>query len=170
MPATGFYEWTDHVGRRQPILFSLAGGTVFYFAGLYSTAEPEGNFVIVTAAANDIIRPVHDRMPFIVAPKDYDAWLNPKSEAYKLVTPSNGNLRPLWVSHRINNSRNESPEAARPLTATVKSVAGGYPLPPGLPEGAAVTILGFSPGYFDVEHNGQQFQVAMPGVQIAIGQ
>lgn len=165
VPASGFYEWVDFNGGKQPVLFRLANEQPFYFAGLWSTNEPPGRFVIITAAANQYVRDVHNRMPVIVAPQDYNVWLDPNGEQYKQVSPTTAELKTVWVNRRMSNSRNDSEEAAQPITGIAQSVAGAYPLPAGLPEGSAVTIRSFSAGTFDVEFEGKQFRVLSMGIK-----
>ncbi|HEX3625931.1 MAG TPA: SOS response-associated peptidase [Verrucomicrobiae bacterium] len=164
VPATGFYEWQSIGKRKQPLLFQLQDEQLFFFAGLYSNKAPEGNFVIVTEAANKFVRDVHNRMPFILGPDDHSKWLDPKGDGYKTVKPTTESLKTYWVSDRMNSSRVEGRELAKPVEATVKSIFGGYPLPNGLPEGATVRIQGFQPGYFDVEFEGKTFRVFLGGV------
>ncbi|HEX3625145.1 MAG TPA: SOS response-associated peptidase [Verrucomicrobiae bacterium] len=164
IPASGFYEWQDFERRKQPILFLLNGERTFYFAGLYSAKFDDECFVIVTTAANRFVSPIHNRMPLILSADDHGKWIDPKSQVYKTVTPTAEEMKTYWVSDRMNSSRNADPEAAQPLTATVRSIFGGYPLPDGLPEKATVKIRSFDPGYYQVEYNGNVFQVFMGGV------
>lgn len=159
VPASGFYEWVDFNQGKQPVLFTLASDEPFYFAGMYSTNEPPGRFVIITAAANQYVRQVHNRMPFIIEPSDYEAWLDPNGDKYRRVSPSPAELKTLWVNRRMSNSRNAVESDAQPLTATVTSFQHVQALPDGLPENATVTIRGFTEGYFDVEHQGKVFHL-----------
>ncbi len=82
--ADGFYEW-QHLGRlKNPFHFALKSGVPFGFAGLYeSWTAPTGEVVktctIITTAANELVRPVHDRMPVIVPKGKADLWLNPEA-------------------------------------------------------------------------------------------
>ncbi len=79
----GFYEWQKIGGKKKPYLLSLKSGEPFALAGLYETwVSPEGKIVntctIITTDSNDLIQPMHDRMPVIV-PKDKEAlWLDPR--------------------------------------------------------------------------------------------
>jgi putative SOS response-associated peptidase YedK len=164
VPATGFYEWQSIGTRKQPLLFQLQDEQLFYFAGLYSNKALEGNFVIVTEAANEWVREIHNRMPFILCQDDCSKWLDPKNEGYKNVRPTTESLKTHWVSDRMNSSKAEGRELAKPVEATVKSVFGGYPLPDGLPERATVRIQGFQPGYYDVEFEGKVYRVFSGGV------
>jgi putative SOS response-associated peptidase YedK len=80
--ADGFYEWQKMEKGKKPLHFSLRSAGPFGFAGLYETwMSPENKPVktctIITTDANDLLKPIHDRMPVIV-PKDKEAlWLDP---------------------------------------------------------------------------------------------
>lgn len=80
--ADGFYEW-QHTGRaKQPFFIHLSDDRPFAFAGLWETWEgPDHSILetctILTTDANDLIRPIHDRMPVILSPDSYAAWLDP---------------------------------------------------------------------------------------------
>lgn len=70
VPADGFFEWTGPKTARQPLWFHRRGGGLLLFVGLYEYWQPqpeqwERTFTIVTTDANDLMRPVHDRMPVI---------------------------------------------------------------------------------------------------------
>lgn len=78
IPADGFYEWDT---QKQPVYFYLGGGKPFAFAGLWDTwKSPAGETVnsctVITTTPNQLLRKVHDRMPVIVSPDDYDLWLD----------------------------------------------------------------------------------------------
>jgi putative SOS response-associated peptidase YedK len=84
--ADGFYEWVaaeDPKQRRLPLRFALAGGGCFCFAGLWTTWR--GSVMscsVLTATANELVAPVHDRMPVILTePAAWDAWLDPSLSA-----------------------------------------------------------------------------------------
>jgi putative SOS response-associated peptidase YedK len=81
VPATGWREFTGPSGQRQPHHFHYDHG-LFAFAGIWDEWQsPEGDsvrsFAIVTVAANDIVTPIHDRMPLRVEPDAYAEWLDP---------------------------------------------------------------------------------------------
>ena len=80
IPADGFYEWQRTEGRKQPFFFRMRDEHPFGFAGLWERWEGEGGRVInscaiLTTEANEVLRPVHDRMPVILHPDDYELWL-----------------------------------------------------------------------------------------------
>jgi putative SOS response-associated peptidase YedK len=77
--ADGWYEWQgpeDPRQRRRPVHFSLSGGEPFCFAGLWTSASM--SCTILTCAANELARPIHDRMPVVLAESAAcHAWLDP---------------------------------------------------------------------------------------------
>jgi putative SOS response-associated peptidase YedK len=84
IPASGFYEWKKVRDGKQPYYFYLNDKDVFGFAGLHEewidklSGEVLETCTIITTTANEVLRPVHDRMPVILHSEDYDEWLNEK--------------------------------------------------------------------------------------------
>lgn len=81
VPASGFYEWRKGSKPRQPFWIHMDGGETFAFGGLYEhwtgpNGEQVDSCTILTTTPNELIEPVHDRMPMIVAPDDYARWLD----------------------------------------------------------------------------------------------
>ena len=80
MPADGFYEWKPAPGqrRKQPYYLRLKGGGLFAFAGLYTLPDAQahapGTCTIITTTPNDLVAPIHDRMPVILARDDEGRW------------------------------------------------------------------------------------------------
>lgn len=85
VPVEGFYEWKTEGGRKQPYLFHRKDGGLLNLAGIWESAEIEGeriySFSIVTGDPNDLIAAYHDRMPVAVADDKTDAWLDPDTDA-----------------------------------------------------------------------------------------
>ena len=84
--ADGFYEWIASEDPKQPRLpmrFSLTGGTSFCFAGLWTTwRHSVSSCAVVTTQANELVAPVHDRMPVVLADRAaWEAWLDPALDA-----------------------------------------------------------------------------------------
>src|SRR5262249_53979025 len=80
VPANGFYEWKKLPGgRKQPYLIQMRGGSPFSFAGLWERWKkgetPIETFTIITGEPNSLAAELHDRMPVILDPDDYDTWL-----------------------------------------------------------------------------------------------
>jgi putative SOS response-associated peptidase YedK len=85
VPAGGFYEWMPPAvegGRKQPLYIHMADGSMMCFAGLWEQWKRHGEedfletFTILTTNANDLVAPIHDRMPVILRPADYGLWLS----------------------------------------------------------------------------------------------
>lgn len=82
VPADAFYEWQRTGAKtRRPFAIAMRSGEPYAFAGLWESWQPaEGapleTFTILTTAPNPLMEPIHNRMPVIVAPEDYDRWLD----------------------------------------------------------------------------------------------
>jgi len=133
VPADGFYEWlVEGKKKRQPYLFALADGGLFAFAGLWQPwqAEKEGELTeaacILTTEANDVVRPVHLRMPAILPREAYDAWLDPDANVEslrKLLRPyPAAEMVGRAVSAFVNSARNEGPGCVAPAEAEPPSL------------------------------------------------
>jgi putative SOS response-associated peptidase YedK len=120
IPADGFYEWQRTGGRKQPFFFRMRDERPFGFAGLWERWEGEegqavNSCTILTTEANDVLRPVHDRMPVILHPEDYSLWLEGDEREQALLREM---LRPYPaeemvghpVSTLVNSPGNKGPE------------------------------------------------------------
>ena len=124
--ADGFYEWKKKDGSKQPYYIRMKDGKPFAFAGLYShwskEETPIDSCTILTTDANDLVRPLHDRMPVILDPAAFTQWLDPGQRKPEALL---GLLRPfpsdamtaIPISTFVNNARNEGPECVAPLKA-----------------------------------------------------
>lgn len=122
IPADGFYEWRSEGRVRQPYYFSLKSGEPMALAGLWeSWRAPDGRILrtvcLITTAANAEMSPVHDRMPMIVAPEHWDAWLTaPAADVVSLMRPCPNGALQLWpVDRRINASGADGSDLIQPL-------------------------------------------------------
>lgn len=122
--ATGFYEWQQTSGPKQPFLFQMENGQPFAMAGLWDRWEkgdgPLETFTIITTDPNEIVEPVHRRMPVILQPSDYTVWLDPEqgdkallSSLLKPFPPER--MEGFPVSTYVNNPANEGPRCIEPL-------------------------------------------------------
>ncbi len=111
VPADGFYEWKREGGGKVPYWFHAPGGELLAFAGVWESwsrpdAEPRHTFAILTTDANADVRGVHDRMPVVIPPSRYSAWLSRetgRSEVLALLgSPPDGTLVCHAVSTRVN--------------------------------------------------------------------
>ncbi len=122
IPATGFYEWQALGRSKQPFHFRLADGRPFAFAGLWERwdkgEQPVESCTVLTAAANGVVRPVHERMPVILRSEDHAAWLNaaaPLAGLPALLRPYPGDdLVAVPVGRWVNDPRHEGPECLAP--------------------------------------------------------
>jgi putative SOS response-associated peptidase YedK len=86
VPASGFYEWQSAGGRKQPWYFMPKGEPLFALAGITSLWNGMRSVSLITTEPNRVMEPIHDRMPVIVAPQDYAAWLDPASDDVPALT------------------------------------------------------------------------------------
>lgn len=126
IPATGFYEWQKVDGRKQPIHFQVGDGELFALAGLWEYwAGADGSEIesctIMTTEPNELVRPIHNRMPVIVAPDDYALWLDPDAPlpaVQSILRPfSAERMTQSRVSMRVNSPANDDPAIITPLAA-----------------------------------------------------
>lgn len=124
IPADGFYEWATRDSKKQPMRFAMQDGHLFAFAGLWERWKgPDGTILetatILTTEANGLIRSVHDRMPVILAPAAYEAWLNPAQHnpaaLMPLLSPYPAPEMQVYpVSPKVNAVSSEGPELIAP--------------------------------------------------------
>jgi putative SOS response-associated peptidase YedK len=125
--ADGFYEWQRTGRTKQPYFFQLRGGRPLAFAGLWEAwRRPDESLLetctLLTTAANELVRPVHDRMPVILAATAYDAWLelaaeNPLKLASLLAPYPSGEMEARAVGDFVNSPAHDSPRCIEPVAA-----------------------------------------------------
>ena len=119
IPADAFYEWKAIAGRKQPYCIRMRDGGPFGMAGLWERWKaPDGQTVescaIVTVDANALIAELHERMPLILAPDDYDAWLRAESQQLPPAVAAQ-DMRSYPVSPLVSNARNDVPACLDPI-------------------------------------------------------
>jgi len=116
VPASGFYEWQRQGrGPKQPYLIQRKDGEPIGFAGLWErwhdrvSGEVVETCTIITCAPNELMAELHDRMPVILDPADYDRWLDPEAPgAEELLRPCPAEwLEAVPVSTRVNSPAND---------------------------------------------------------------
>jgi putative SOS response-associated peptidase YedK len=109
IPASGFYEWSDKTTPKQPYYFYEKDHPLFAFAGLWNIWEKEAgvmlSFTIITKDAEESVKHVHGRMPFVLNKDHYDPWI------YESKLPEKSPpLATHSVSLAVNSPKNNRPE------------------------------------------------------------
>ncbi len=125
--ADGYYEW--RTADKQPFAVALGNRGPMTFAGLWDlwrdpdapNAKPLKSFAIITTPANALLKPLHDRMPALLAPDRWAAWLGEspatEGELKAMLKPFPGAAMAFWpVDRRVGNVRNDSPDLFAPLS------------------------------------------------------
>lgn len=123
VPANGFYEWQQQGGPKQPYFIGVNDEPLFAFGGLYDEGageEDPGSYTILTTQANELVAPIHNRMPVILRPEDEGDWLSREvTDAdfiERLFAPfAADDMFAYPVSKAVNNVRNDGPELIEPL-------------------------------------------------------
>jgi putative SOS response-associated peptidase YedK len=120
IPASGFYEWRRDVEPKQPYYIHRQDGEPIGFAGLWEIWKDADRTMescaIITTTANALMAELHDRMPVILDPQDYDWWMTGRTEEVgQLLAPCPAEwLEAYPISRRVNSPRNEGPELLSP--------------------------------------------------------
>ena len=127
IPADGFYEWRGDGSSKTPVWISLADGELFAFAGIWaalSSGDGAGDLhscAIVTCEPNELIRPIHDRMPVVLMPDAEARWLEPdarEEELASLLVPAPEDLLVVReVVDAVNDVREDGPYLLEPREA-----------------------------------------------------
>ena len=125
IPADGFYEWQRTGRARLPYCFEVREGALFAFAGIWDRwKDPTGKILetcsILTTTPNAVTSAVHNRMPVILEPYDYDRWLSPAIQdvggVSTLLKPYDARLMRCYpLGTRINDAANDDEECSRPI-------------------------------------------------------
>ena len=123
IPANGFYEWQEVPGeKKQPWYIHLKGDMPMAMGGLWeSWIDPAGEivrtFCVVTTSSNDVMQPIHERMPVIIAEENWATWLNPKNyDVGAMLAPYDAAAMEAWpVSRRVSRASEEGEELILPL-------------------------------------------------------
>ncbi|HZP88989.1 MAG TPA: SOS response-associated peptidase [Burkholderiales bacterium] len=127
LPANGYYEWRQDGARKQPFWVGMTDGSVFGLAGIWEYWRQEGHDPLITCAvivtdANELLQPIHDRMPVIVRREDYARWLDPtltdQAAIARMMRPVPANMLCVYpISPRVNNARNDDAQLIEPQHA-----------------------------------------------------
>ena len=122
VPASGFYEWQAIAGTgKQPWYIQLKSGEPMAMGGLWeSWTSPDGEilrtFCVITTGPNEIMAPIHDRMPVLIAPVNWTAWLSaPAENVSPLLAPYPAESMEAWrVSRWVNKTSSDDPALIEP--------------------------------------------------------
>jgi putative SOS response-associated peptidase YedK len=112
----------------------MRDGSPFGIGGLWenwkdpASGEWIRTFVVITTGANELVAQIHDRMPLIIAPADYERWLGDEPDPHDLMRPFPGELMRMWpISTRVNKPENDDPSILEPikLSAALPRVRNG---------------------------------------------
>jgi putative SOS response-associated peptidase YedK len=124
VPVDGFFEWKAIKGQKakQPYAIAMKDGAPFGIAGIWENwKEPASGewirtFAIITTDANELVAVIHDRMPVILAPSDYDRWLGEEPDPRGLMRQFPADLMRMWpISTRVNKPENDDPSILEPI-------------------------------------------------------
>jgi putative SOS response-associated peptidase YedK len=125
VPADGFFEWQVTSQGKVPHRIILQSKELFSFAGLWDewadkeTGEVLRTFTIITTEANELVRPIHNRMPVMLTPEAEELWLDehePQEDLLKLLVPYQAKeMKAYPVSPLVNSPHNNVPEVLNSL-------------------------------------------------------
>jgi putative SOS response-associated peptidase YedK len=127
VPVSGFFEWKREGTNKRPFKIYLKDSPIMSLAGIWTawragSVEEQRSFSILTTAANDFMSQIHDRMPVILDPKQFDEWLDPEVREAEQINSMLKPCPPEWlqsveVSTLVNSPRNNRTEVLEPLKA-----------------------------------------------------
>jgi putative SOS response-associated peptidase YedK len=124
VPVDGFFEWKAIKGQKtkQPYAIAMKDGAPFGIGGIWenwkdlATGGWIRTFAVITADANALVAEIHDRMPLIIATKDYVRWLDVEPDPHDLMRPFPADMMRMWpISARVNKPENDDPSIIEPL-------------------------------------------------------
>ncbi|MCU7813473.1 MAG: SOS response-associated peptidase [Candidatus Thiodiazotropha sp. (ex Notomyrtea botanica)] len=126
IPASGFYEWKTVDGGKQPYCLRPSKESLFAFAGLYERWDDKAGkeidtCTIIVGEANRDISPIRDRMPIIIDPADFNAWLDPDTHDATILKPllkpwREGEIEYHQVSMKVNSPKNDCADLILPIS------------------------------------------------------
>jgi putative SOS response-associated peptidase YedK len=132
--ADGFYEWQKQNGAKQPYYIQMADRGAFAFAGLWELWKRKGDdddeivvesCTVLTTQPNALVRDVHNRMPVILKPEDYELWLDPQVQDADVLKPLLGvypaeQMAAYPVSRWVNKPQHDDPACIEPLAGEAR--------------------------------------------------
>jgi putative SOS response-associated peptidase YedK len=124
VPVDGSFEWRATKGQKakQPYAIAMKDGKPFGIGGIWenwkdpSSGEWIRTFAILTTDANALVANIHNRMPLILAPEDYERWFGDEPDTADLMHPFPADLMRMWpISTRVNKPENDDPSILEPI-------------------------------------------------------
>jgi putative SOS response-associated peptidase YedK len=130
VPASGFYEWVGEKGKKQAYHLISAERQLLAFAGLWGAwTDADGqqvlSYTILTTEPNDVVRPFKDRMPVVLAPADYHAWLTAQDASALLEPAHNEVLYAYAVGPQVGSVKNDNASLVEPVEAADRAYLEG---------------------------------------------
>src|SRR4051812_14263093 len=133
VPVDGFFEWTAVKGSKtkQPYAIAMRDRSPFGIAGVWenwrdpASGEWVRTFAIVTVPANSLVSRIHDRMPAILAPDEFEGWLSEDENPRNLMRPFDPDLMTMWpVTTRVNSPKNDDASLVEAVDLTTAQSGG----------------------------------------------
>lgn len=131
--ADGFYEWKGERGSKQPYRVEHIDKELFAYAGLWETWNDNGDsretLTIITTEANEVVKPIHDRMPVMLEPDEEDRWLeaDDSDELKALLDPFPDDLTNAYpITKKVNDASYERPDVIEPVDIGEQSGLGEF--------------------------------------------
>ena len=135
MPADAFYEWQKLDAKtKPPFAIAMKDRKPYALAGLWEKWKDRKvstellTFTVITTDPNDVVQPLHDRMPVIIPERDYDRWLqpgDPDRPPIDLLRPFDADKMTAWkVDKDVGNVKNDSPDLIERASTTPKESPG----------------------------------------------
>lgn len=128
VPADGFYEWRGERGSKRPYRVHLVEDDLFSMAGIWNRFDENGDTVetvtILTTQPNDVVEPIHDRMPVVFEPDEESRWLHGEpDEALAVCGPyEGGKMEAYEIPAAVNNPENDRPEIVEPADGEQRGI------------------------------------------------
>jgi putative SOS response-associated peptidase YedK len=124
VPTDGFFEWKDifSTGKnKQPYAIAMKSGEPFALAGIWETwRNPETDeeirtFSVITCPRNAMRAGIHDRMPVILHPEDYECWLSIETDSFDLMKPFPAERMTMWkIDRKVGSPKNDTADILDP--------------------------------------------------------
>ena len=138
--ADGFYEWQQAGRTKQPYFIHLRDDRPFALAGLWEAWEGADHArletcTLLTTGPNDVVRPIHDRMPVILPPQAYSSWLDPAIQDPRQLAPllvpyPSDQMEAYRVGSLVNSPSHDAPGCIEPTEGAFREPCCGNTVPP----------------------------------------